>query len=158
MSRTTMSGILVCVWLFCCGCLWDLVRVNLRFPAVGLRNVWLCVKASKQDSQARAQSQECLAVGRFHDARLRRTAYRYKPPAAVWARWLGTHPLFRAYIIGLVVLSSLVLAVQVELPPERWEAHRAIERMELFILLSFIVEIGQRQTHCFHVHTSDGMC
>ena len=41
---------------------WDLVRVNLRFPAVGLRNVWLCVKASKQDSQARAQSQECLAV------------------------------------------------------------------------------------------------
>ena len=51
--------------------------------------------------------------------------------------------LFRAYIIGLVVLSSLVLAVQVELPPERWEAHRAIERMELFILLSFIVEIGQ---------------
>ena len=42
-----------------------------------------------------------------------------------------------------MVLSSLVLAVQVELPPERWEAHRAIERMELFILLSFIVEIGQ---------------
>ena len=54
-----------------------------------------------------------------------------------------------------MVLSSLVLAVQVELPPERWEAHRAIERMELFILLSFIVEIGQRQTHSFHVHTSD---
>ena len=102
-----------------------------------------CVKASTQDSQARAQSQSVACVGRFHDARLRRTAYRYKPPAAVWARWLGTHPLFRAYIIGLVVLSSLVLAVQVELPPERWEAHRAIERMELFILLSFIVEIGQ---------------
>ena len=57
-----------------------------------------------------------------------------------------------------MVLSSLVLAVQVELPPERWEAHRAIERMELFILLSFIVEIGQRQTHWLnHVHTSDDL-
>ena len=81
--------------------LWDLARV-CAFQE----------KASKQDSQARAQSvvvacgfglsvalscgrctvSEWSCVGRFHDARLRRTAYRYKPPAAVWARWLGTHP------------------------------------------------------------------
>ena len=161
-----MSGMLVCVWLPCCGCgIWSECALSRRKPASRtarpeLSLLWLPVGFGLRValSCGRCTVSEWSCVGRFHDARLRRTAYRYKPPAAVWARWLGTHPLFRAYIIGLVVLSSLVLAVQVELPPERWEAHRAIERMELFILLSFIVEIGQRQTHWLnHVHTSDDL-
>lgn len=79
--------------------------------------------------------------GVFYDPRLRRTAYRHRLPMAVWARWLSTHAYFRGYIIFLVALSSIVLAVQVEVPPEEWRTHVMIDRLDQFILLSFMVEI-----------------
>lgn len=79
--------------------------------------------------------------GVFYDPRLRRTAYRHRLPMSVWARWLSTHAYFRGYIIFLVALSSIVLAVQVEVPPEEWRTHLMMNRLDQFILLSFMVEI-----------------
>ena len=88
----------------------------------------------------------------FYDPRMRRTAYRHRPPVAVWARWLSTHAYFRGYIIFLVALSSIVLAVQVEVPPEEWYTHLMMDRLDQFILLSFMVEILLVRTPRFISH------
>eukprot|EP01043_Picozoa_sp_COSAG02_P019357 COSAG02_NODE_928_length_15853_cov_9.053574_10_plen_882_part_00 len=94
--------------------------------------------------------------GAFYDPRLRRTAYRHRLPMSVWARWLSTHAYFRGYIIFLVVLSSIVLAVQVEVPPEEWQTHLMIDRLDQFILLSFMVEILLKWIDSFRSFWHDG--
>lgn len=44
-------------------------------------------------------------------------------------------------MIFLVALSSVILAVQVEVPAEEWQFHLMMDRVDQFILLSFMVEI-----------------
>ena len=78
--------------------------------------------------------------GRYYDERMSKVAYRYRPPAGVWARVVYTHPAFQRVMICLVVLSSVILAVQVETPPEYWLAHLILERLDAAILACFIAE------------------
>lgn len=78
--------------------------------------------------------------GDGNDPRLTRTANKYKPPLAIWARWLSTHSHFRGLIVGLILVSSIVLAVQVELPNDNWYTHRVLGFFDNFILFCFICE------------------
>jgi hypothetical protein len=54
------------------------------------------------------------------------------------------------------VLSSIVLAVQVEVPPEKWQTHLMIDRLDQFILLSFMVEILLKWVDSFRSFWHDG--
>ena len=54
------------------------------------------------------------------------------------------------------MLSSLVLAVQVEVPAEQWQTHRTMDRLDQFILLSFTVEIVLKWLDSFRAFWLDG--
>jgi hypothetical protein len=93
--------------------------------------------------------------GRYYDDRLTKIAHRYRPPLCVWACWVYSHPYFQTYIISLVVLSSVVLAVQVEVPEENYVAHRIMERIDLFILFCFITEMSLKWLDSFTDYWKD---
>jgi cation channel sperm-associated protein 2 len=89
------------------------------------------------------------------DPRVTRTTNKYKPRLAIWARWLSNHSYFRGFIVALILLSSIILAIQVELPEDHWYAHRLLGYFDTFILLVFICECGLKWMDSFHRYWYD---